>query len=79
MADSPRTIWPISLAQIEETVSTHMGPGRVSGNAAGRRSPRRANRCINFDAVFGDEQYWINARDVKVSLRVHRRGCVAGD
>ena len=32
--DSPKLIWPISLTQIEETVSARLGPGRVSGNAA---------------------------------------------
>ena len=26
-------IWPISLKQIEQTVSAHLGPGRVPGNA----------------------------------------------
>jgi hypothetical protein len=35
LAANARTIWPISLKQIEQTVSTHLGPGRVSGNAAG--------------------------------------------
>lgn len=33
-ADSGKPIWPISLGQIEETVSAHFGPGRVSGNAS---------------------------------------------
>ena len=33
-ADSREPIWPISLAQIEEFVSAHLGPGRVSGNAS---------------------------------------------
>ena len=28
-------VWPVSLARIEATVSTHLGPGRVAGNAAG--------------------------------------------
>jgi hypothetical protein len=34
-ADSHKPIWPISLMQIEETVSAHLGPGRVPGNASG--------------------------------------------
>jgi chromosomal replication initiator protein len=34
-ADSHKSIWPIPLTQIEETVSAHLGPGRVSGNASG--------------------------------------------
>jgi hypothetical protein len=32
--DNPKAIWPISLLQIEETVATQLGPGRVPGNAA---------------------------------------------
>jgi chromosomal replication initiator protein len=28
-------IWRVSLARIEQVVSAHLGPGRVSGNAAG--------------------------------------------
>jgi Bacterial dnaA protein helix-turn-helix len=31
--DKHKPLWPISLTQIEETVSTHLGPGRVPGNA----------------------------------------------
>src|ERR1700761_4023464 len=33
-ADSHKPIWPIPLSQIEDTVSAHLGPGRVSGNAS---------------------------------------------
>jgi hypothetical protein len=33
--DSHEPIWPISLMQIEGTVSAHLGPGRVPGNASG--------------------------------------------
>jgi len=32
-ARSLKPIWPIPLKQIEQTVSAHLGPGRVSGNA----------------------------------------------
>jgi hypothetical protein len=28
-----KPIWPITLKQIEQTVSAHLGPGRVPGNA----------------------------------------------
>ena len=31
----PGRIWPISLKDIEATVSSHLGPGRVSGNQQG--------------------------------------------
>ena len=34
-ADNATAIWPIPLKQIEETVAAYLGPGRVSGNAAG--------------------------------------------
>ena len=32
--DNPKAVWPIPLMQIEETVATQLGPGRVPGNAA---------------------------------------------
>jgi Bacterial dnaA protein helix-turn-helix len=32
--DNPKAVWPIPLLQIEETVATQLGPGRVPGNAA---------------------------------------------
>jgi hypothetical protein len=32
MRDIDRKIWPLSLEQIEATVSAHLGPGRVRGN-----------------------------------------------
>jgi hypothetical protein len=32
--DNPKAVRPISLMQIEETVATQLGPGRVPGNAA---------------------------------------------
>ena len=32
--DDPKAVWPIPLIQIEETVATQLGPGRVAGNAA---------------------------------------------
>ncbi|MBV9612649.1 MAG: hypothetical protein JO091_09255 [Acidobacteriaceae bacterium] len=32
---SQSMIWRVSLARIEQVVSTHLGPGRVPGNAAG--------------------------------------------
>src|SRR5581483_3435103 len=28
-------IWRVSLARVEQVVATHLGPGRVPGNAAG--------------------------------------------
>jgi hypothetical protein len=28
----PQGIWPVTLSQIETTVSAHLGPGRVPGN-----------------------------------------------
>lgn len=34
-ADRTAAIWPISLAQIDNVVSAHLGPGRVTGNAHG--------------------------------------------
>jgi hypothetical protein len=32
--DNPKAAWPVPLMQIEETVATQLGPGRVPGNAA---------------------------------------------
>ena len=34
-ASNGEMIWRVSLARIEQVVATHLGPGRVPGNAAG--------------------------------------------
>jgi hypothetical protein len=46
MFDRRQGIWPVTLSQIEATVSAHLGPGRVPGNKQGECFSRQISMYL---------------------------------